>query len=200
MTGFEDVFKAKMNEEARCPICALVEDREFTVLSHLQYEVTHDRDVRSAIVNEGGFCVYHFRQFRKLANSETNARLLTDLVSEYLRRGERIPIHCRVCIALDAYEQSLCEATAHFLESEAGRSVFDEGAGLCLNHQGNVSSAFGDPTLRRWLNESQNHRMQQDLPALEAMMNHSYFDSTRSQRSAIPRCVERFVGRKALGL
>ena len=48
--------------------------------------------------------------------------------------------------------------------------------------------------------ELSSHPNEEGYSGLQQMVERSYYDTTRDQRSTIPSLVEKFVGRKALGL
>jgi len=200
MTGYEQQILKKMQEEQRCPVCALLEDLEFVILCHLQYDVSNNEDVRTAIVTAGGFCEFHFRRFRKLANSRTNALLLMALIRQYCEHDDDFQAHCRVCERITFDEVRLLEALDSLLPRNDFRTVYEQGPGLCLCHMQKAQRATGSVEYRSWLGQCQITQMTNILPLLQQMVDRSYFDTTRDQRITIPYSVEKFVGRKALGL
>jgi len=199
-TGYKEDIRKRMTEDGGCPLCELVRDREFETLAHLQYVVTGDEGIRGAIASEGGFCDFHFRQFRKIANSETNALLLIALVDEYCRRHGTLTVKCRVCAELESCESELLEEMCNLLIEESFRGPYIQSSGLCIQHLHSVQDCPITPDMKLWLNETQIQQLRRNIPALTAMSTRSYFDTTYSQRRAISRVAEKFAGRKALGL
>jgi len=199
-TEYEEEVLRRLREEQRCPLCAMVREREFDILSHLQYQVTHDEALRNTIAEEGGFCDFHFRQFRKLANAETNSLLLITMVQAYSSQGNSVQATCRLCSELALYESSILEATVGLMAEESARAAYADSSGLCLIHMHAVEQRLDDPHVRLWLRAMQSQQMKRNLPSLVAMSTRSFFDTTQSQRSSILCIVEKFVGRKALGL
>jgi len=197
---YDDLLHRTVQSEARCPLCVLMEDREFEVISQLQYTVTRDEAVRRSIAHEGGFCDFHFRQFRKIANSETNAILLITMVNEYVRHRWATNITCRICADIARLEKGLLDDLARLLHLVAFRHLFAESGGVCLGHLSSLQERCKSDELAMWLGETQIRQMERLMPDLVAMRTLSYFDATHSQRSCIVRVVEKYVGRKALGL
>jgi len=195
----EDQILKKMEEERRCPVCGLLEDQEFDILSHLQYDVTCKEDVRTAIAKAGGFCDFHFRRFRKLANSQTNAVLLLALIREYCERDGGITIRCRVCNELAVSEARLLEAVDTLLRRSDFRVIYEQMPGLCVNHMKEVQRTLTSAVGRSWLQSCQITQMKRAIPDLQNMVERSYFDTTHDQRIVIPGSIEKFVGRKSLG-
>jgi hypothetical protein len=200
MTEYEQEIRKRLTEDARCPLCAALQDREFDILAHLQYVVTLDPAIRHAVAAEGGFCDFHFRQFRKLANAQTNALLLITLVHEYCRRGSALPLRCRLCAELASYENNLLEEMARLLGDNSVRDLYEQSSGLCVSHMHSFGQRSQNPDIKSLVNNIQILQMQRDLPALTAMSERSFFETNQSQRSSIARVVEKLVGRKALGL
>jgi len=197
---YEDLLQRTLQSEARCPLCFIMEDREFGIISQLQYTVTQDDDVRRNIAHEGGFCAFHFRQFRKIANTETNALLLITMVNEYVRQRSAANATCRICTDVARLERALLEDLARLLHHVTFRQSFAESGGVCLGHMSYLQERCKSDELAVWLGETQIRQMERLMPDLIAMSTHSFFGATHSQRSCIVRLVEKYVGRKALGL
>lgn len=200
MTEFEGSIHKKIEESMRCPLCSLVDGEEFNMLSRLQYDVSHDPAVREAIAREGGFCEFHFRQFRKIANAKTNALLLIALVERYSQRDNHLTVHCRLCAHLDDYEGHLIEAVISLLKESPFRADYENHTGLCLDHLSAVRPLIADEELQRWLDELSRIQMQRETASLEQMATKSYYDTSRLARGSVARIVEKFVGRRALSL
>jgi hypothetical protein len=197
---FEEAILKKIKEEARCAICGLLEDEEFDLLSKLQYRVTNEESVRAEIARENGFCDFHFRKFRKISRAQTNALLLLKLVDHYLQTQRASTIKCRLCVALDKIEQQLSTAMVSLLKNENSRKAFEESFGMCLSHTEIAKKHLRSNKTKQWLMSVQRRHVQQDIPALETLSHASYYDTKGEERAAIPRMIERFVGRRALGL
>ena len=207
MTAFEKLILSKMRKESRCPVCVLVQEKEFSLLSHLQYRVSQHKRVRKSIAAENGFCDFHFRQFRKIANNRTNAALLLSFIEEYRKGVQRYPrngfpkhVHCRLCNALDAYDKKLEIVMATILRNAMYRKLYVKSSGLCLLHERSVERSLRSIEAKRWLKETQLHQLISKIPMLEHVVAKSYYDTTAEERGTIPSLVEKFVGRKAIGL
>jgi len=199
-TEYESEIRKQMVEERRCPVCVIVQNKEFDILSQLQYDVTQDASLRKAIARERGFCDFHFRQFKRIANSETNALLLLALVVEHCSRD--LPGHrnCRICEELVPYEERILTELVALFASDSFREFYWRCSGLCLLHMRNVQDQMALPDVNSWLNEVQRQQLQRDVPALLEMSTRSFFATTHSQRGSIACMVEKFVGRKSIGL
>jgi hypothetical protein len=200
MTEFEEKILKKIEESMRCPLCSLVDGEEFNMLSHLQYDVSQDPEVREAVAREGGFCEFHFRQFRKIANARTNALLLIALVEQFSKRDNHLTLNCRLCAHLDDYEAHLIEAVISLLKETSFRENYEMHTGLCLEHLSAVRPLMVDDDLQRWLNDVCRIQMQRETASLEQMATKSYYDTSRLVRGSVSRTVEKFVGRRALSL
>jgi hypothetical protein len=207
MTEFKKLLLSKTRTESRCPICVLVQEEEFSLLSRLQYDVSRNKRVRTSIARNRGFCDFHFRQFRKIANNRTNAILLLSLI-ETCQKGGQLSrrngtpkhVHCRLCNTLEAYEKRLEKNMALILSVESHRESYFESGGLCFLHEESVERMLRSSSVKRWLKETQLQQLLRRIPMLEHVAAKSYYDTSAEERAAIPSIVEKFVGRKAIGL
>ena len=207
MTAFEKLILSKMRKESRCPVCVLVQEKEFSLLSHLQYSVSQHKRVRKSIAAENGFCDFHFRQFRKIANNRTNAALLLSFIEEYRKGVQRSSrngfpkhVHCRLCDALEGYDKKLEIIMGKLLQNESRRKLYAKSSGLCLHHELAVERSLHSMEAKQWLKETQLQQLLSRIPMLEHVVTKSYYDTSAEERGTIPSIVEKFVGRKAIGL
>jgi hypothetical protein len=198
-TEYNKALCERLESENRCPVCTLVRDQEFELLRHLQYQITHDATVRTSVAAEGGFCPLHFRRFRKIATAQTTALLMIELVNEYRKNGHRHRLSCRICHELDSYERGLIQELTRLLHEPSFIALYEKRTGLCLTHAETVSKSLPEQVVK-FLYEHQRKELERALPDLEAMGTLPYYDTTRSQRSSIPRTVEKFAGREAFGI
>lgn len=198
-TEYEQQLRERLKNENRCPVCTLVRDLEFELLRHLQYQVTHNVEVRKSVAAEGSFCPLHFRRFRKLANAQTTALLMIELVQLYRKNGRNHQLSCRICRELDTYESALVQELARLLNEPAFCSLYKERTGLCFAHTETLSKNVSDE-ICKFLFDHQMKELARSLPDLEAMSKLQYYDTTTSQRSSVARTVEKFAGRKAFGI
>ncbi|HTR82457.1 MAG TPA: hypothetical protein VMM58_12575 [Bacteroidota bacterium] len=200
MTASRRLLLAKMKDEKRCPLCALVQEEEFSLLSKLQYNVSQSERVRRGIPYGGGFCDFHFRQFRKIANNRTNAVLLLSFIG-YVEQHKSPPsIRCRLCATLSSYEKQMVLAMVDILKDQGQRDLYSKSAGLCFPHAETVLRLLKPLPLKRWLKGMQKQQLLREIPALESLASKSYYNTSGEERGAIPRVSEKFVGRKAIGL
>ncbi len=195
----EDIRKA-MSERARCPVCALLDDREFDIIARLQHDITRNPEIRQAVAEEGGFCVPHFRQFGKIANAQTRALLFDTMIKGYSVRSAAPLPRCRICAGLAPYEEDLLGEMVRLLGCESFRQEYARRSGLCLPHMQEIQPRLGSSELREWLADVQIEQMRRDLPAINAISTRSYYDTTRPQRESVARQTEKFAGRNALGV
>ncbi len=189
-----------MDESGRCPVCHLIDNAEFDMLSHVQYDVTHNTNVREAIVNEGGFCEFHFRQFRKIANARSNGLLMIAMVERYSRPENALKLRCRFCAYLDRLEQHLLDAMLLLLKDITFRENYRRHTGLCLGHLDVVIRQIDQFEMKEWLTSTQWEQMKKEIPYLEQMATQSYYDTSNVARGSLVRTVEKFVGRRTLSM
>ena len=207
MTAFEKLLLSKIRKESRCPVCVLVQEKEFSLLSRLQYDVSQIERVRKSIAGENGFCDFHFRQFRKIANNRTNAVLLLSFIEIYRKDEQRsrrngFPkhVHCRLCKALEAYDKKCEIIMAKILNNESYHKLYGKSSGLCLLHERTVERSLRSSEAKQWLKETQLQQLLRTIPMLEHVASKSYYDTSAEERGTIPSIVEKFVGRKSIGL
>jgi len=200
MTEFEQAIHRKIETFASCPICALLDDYEFEMLSHLQYDITIDAQSRKTVASEMGFCEFHFRQFRKIANSKTNALLLLDLIEQYSQTEKRLEIRCRFCNALRIQEESLLDTISTMLSQGSFRQIYSKSSGVCLPHMDVILQRVCSNDLKTWLANIQGEQMRREITALTEMARLSYYDLSKHTRGSVPRMVQKLVGRRALSL
>ena len=196
MTEYEQKISRKMEQSLYCPVCSLVDDEEFEMLSMLQYDVTRQPDTREAVVNEGGFCEYHFRQFHKIATSKTNALLLRAMVEHFARPETQFVVNCRFCNHLDEYEGQLVKAIIHMLAENSFQVFYAEHRGMCKRHLRSAEAMVSDEATRGWLEEVHRSQMLREIPFLEQLATKSYYDTSRLERGSVSRSIEKFVGRR----
>jgi hypothetical protein len=185
----------------RCPICSAADDLEFDQLSKLQYEVTVDAKLRQQIASNGGFCTLHFRRFRKLADSQTNALMLQTLYEEWQRdKNLQFGSRCIVCKENEMHEKNLLTSFASSLYDENFYERFQASAGLCFEHQQEVSQLLQEPSKAVQLGQLHEEQLEKLMHTVEKMINAGYFETRDLERRSIPCVIEKFVGRKALGL
>ena len=128
----------------RCPICSALEDLEFSQLCKLQYDVTHDPVVRNKLAFDGGFCAFHFRRFRKLSNSQTNALMLQALVEKWLLdKGLESGAQCLVCRENGEHEEQLLTSFTILLSDTTFIERFRFASGLCFGQTNDFSIGAG---------------------------------------------------------
>lgn len=122
------------------PLCNAIIDYEFDLLSKLQYEIHNDENIRKEVTEEGGFCDFHFRQFKKVAGGFTNIVLLKSLIENNNFVNDNFKINCRLCKQVDNYENLLITAQYELLGEESFRKNFYDTSGLCFEHFNKVIS------------------------------------------------------------
>jgi hypothetical protein len=197
---YDERILQKLAQVNHCPLCSLLDNEEFQTLSRLQYEITHDTVIRDGIAAEGGFCEFHFRQFRKIASSKTNALLLLSLVRHYLASGCVQDVHCRLCDHLDGCRQKLVEDFVQLLSRQSFVQQYEQSPGLCKGHLAMVIESLSSPDGRKLLLDLHRNQTERELRLLDEMASRSYYETSREARGSILRTVEKFVGRRALSL
>jgi hypothetical protein len=190
----------RLVKEISCPLCSMVMDYEFNLLARTQYQVTNDDSVRNEISLEGGFCDFHFRQFKKIASGKTNIILLKSIIENGLYKKNQFEIDCRICKTVNEYENELIKNFLNFLSEQENRNQFEKTNGICSVHLKELCKLTDDET-SNWLLSTyvlQIDRMQEDF---ENMNNFkSYYEIDREKRKLINVLIEKLAGRRTQGL
>ncbi len=190
-----------LNSKAGCPVCNAIIDYEFDLLSKLQYEIHNNESVRKEVAEEGGFCDFHFRQFKKVAGGFTNIALLKSLIESSSYADNNFRINCRLCKQVDSFENSLITAQYELLKDESFKKKFCDTIGLCFEHFDQVILICNDENLKIWLKEihiNQIKRMREDFDFMLTFK--SFYEIDREKRALINTMIEKFAGRKTHAL
>jgi hypothetical protein len=183
-----------------CVDCHMVLDYEFDVLAKLQFDIYTDETMRKEVADEGGFCAYHFRQFKKIANGLTNILLLKTMLECDKYKKENYNIECRVCRRVNNYEDLLMTAQYELLKETTFRSKFNDSTGLCFEHFSRIISLCNNEcaTALRKIHIEQIERLQPVFAEMSALR--SFYDIDREKRALINIMIEKFAGRKTHAL
>jgi hypothetical protein len=194
-------------KENGCPLCSMVMDFEFDFLAKLQHKVANEENIRREISSEGGFCDFHFRQFKKIASGKTNILLLNTIIEEkiyskdFSDKKDNYRIECRICNSVNEYEKECVKNFTDILQQEENRNKYKATNGICSVHLKQADKIIADENIKLWLNntyKTQIERMQGDF---EEMSSHkSFYEIDREKRKLINVLIEKLAGRKTRGL
>ena len=190
-----------LNSKAGCPVCNAIIDYEFDLLSKLQYEIHNNESVRKEVAEEGGFCDFHFRQFKKVAGGFTNIALLKSLIESSSYADNNFRINCRLCKQVDSFENSLITVQYELLKDESFKKKFCDTIGLCFEHFNQVILICDNEDIKNWLKEihvEQIKRMREDFDFMLTFK--SFYEIDREKRALINTMIEKFAGRKTHAL
>ncbi|HEX2869390.1 MAG TPA: DUF6062 family protein [Ignavibacteriales bacterium] len=191
----------KMEQEQICSLCSLLTEYEFDFLSRLQYEIANNREIRSEIASEGGFCGFHYRQFKKIASGRTNALLLKTIMEESAFDSEEFKINCRICQANDKLEDELVGKELELLQDNAFMERFSLSTGLCFEHLHEILRRQTDSEKKKWLIKTNQMQINRIFPDIESILNaKSFYEVPREKRHLISVMVLKLSGRRTLGL
>lgn len=190
-----------LNSKAGCPVCNAIIDYEFDLLSKLQYEIYNNESVRKEVAEEGGFCDFHFRQFKKVAGGFTNIVLLKSLIESGNYADNNFRINCRLCKQIDSFEKSLITAQYELLGDESFRKKFYDTTGLCFEHFNQVIFICADEDIKNWLKKTHIEQIKKMQSDFEYMLQFkSFYEIDREKRKLINTMIEKFAGRKTHAL
>ncbi|MFZ0456463.1 MAG: hypothetical protein WCE54_19545 [Ignavibacteriaceae bacterium] len=193
----EEELLERIQTEQGCPICSAILDFEFNQISHVQYDVTYIEEIRKQVAREGGFCDFHFRQFKKIANGKTNILLLKSVVEESAYKKNNFIAECRICVNVNKYEENLIKVFVNLILRKEIRSTFENTNGICFVHLRQVNNLLEDEIIKKWLNEihvQQIERMQSDFENMSQFK--SFYEIERKKRRLINILIEKLAGRK----
>ena len=199
--NIEKELVRRISVENGCPICAMIMDYEFNFISKVQYSVSKDKNVREEIALEGGFCDFHFRQFKKIANGKTNILLLKSIIEVGSYKNNNYSVKCRICKVVDAYEAEIVKSFPSLFNDQAFRLKFENGIGICFDHLNMIKTLIEDKTILEWLfvtHIKQIERLYQDFDDMSKIK--SFYEIDRSKRKLINVLIEKLAGRKTRSL
>ena len=89
---------------------------------------------------------------------------------------------------------------AKILNNESYHKLYGKSSGLCLLHERTVERSLRSSEAKQWLREHSCNKLLRTIPMLEHVASKSYYDTSAEERGTIPSIVEKFVGRKSIGL
>ncbi len=184
-----------------CPVCSILMDFEFKFISKIQYSITKDKTYREEIAAEGGFCDFHFRQFKKIANGKTNISLLKTIIESGSYKNKNFVIDCRICKEVDNYEEEAIQSFLVFLNDNDAKSKFEKSNGICFDHLRMLTKLIPDLETLEWFYNThfnQISSLQSDFDAMNKIK--SYYEIDRDKRKLINILIEKLAGRKTRSL
>ena len=190
-----------LNSKSGCPVCNAIIDYEFDLLSKLQYQIHNDEEVKYKVAEQGGFCDFHFRQFKKVAGGFTNIVLLKSLIESSSYKNGNFKIECRLCNQIDLFESSLIATQIELLKEDSFKQKFIDTTGLCFEHFKLVISASDNEDLEKWLKDIHIMQIERMLEDFDYMLTFkSFYEIDREKRALINTMIEKFAGRKTHAL
>src|SRR3989304_7102536 len=164
--NINDELIEKISNNKGCPLCSSIMDFEFDQFCQLPYEITHNEEIRKQITMEGGFCDFHFRQFKKIASGKTNILLLKAIVQSDVYKQEEFSIKCRICESINEYEEKLLRTFMEYLFDNKSRMKFRMSNGICFVHLSFLNKFNDVNEILEWLHKvhvEQIKKMQTDF-------------------------------------
>jgi hypothetical protein len=206
-----------------CPVCFVLRDREFYVLSQFQYDVAHHSEIRDAFRFEGTLCNHHAWFMEALATPVTNGSLFHALIVETVSRlgegsatvrdivnhrpqrkviarlleGKR---HCIACEDQTAMESHLIREMIRLLQDSSFRTTYRASWGLCRPHLLSVLARIEEPSLKAFVLQTyraQLTRQAHELEELERQIAAKVRHLGELGRAHV-RAIERWVGMPGL--
>ena len=188
----------KLMNDLGCPLCSLITDFEFKQIAQLQYQITYDDKLREILSDNGGFCDFHFRQFKKIANGKTNIIFLKSIIEARAYKRNNFSIDCHICEKVQLYETELIDAFIKLLSGESSRKFFEKKNGICFPHFRIITEKPETNSIKEWLGRvhiMQIERMQEDFNRMSSFK--SFYEIDHEKRRLIYVLIEKLAGRKA---
>lgn len=190
----------KMENESGCPVCSLLMSYEFDLLASMQYDITNNDSLRKQIAMEGGFCDFHFRQFKKIANYKTNILLLKAIVDAGMHKNVNVNIDCRLCNAVNQFENELVHHSSELFSDIDFQDRFKKSNGLCIIHLKEILVNINEEGQKNMILKIHHEQIDRFKPLLEMMSSaRSYFDIDINNRELVNVLIQKFAGRKTAG-
>lgn len=184
-----------------CPVCSLLMDFEFNLISKIQYSITKDKTVRGEIAAEGGFCDFHFRQFKKIANGKTNVQLLKSIIESGVFKKKDFVINCGICKEVNGYEKGIIETFSGFIRNNHAKLKFEKSHGICFDHLKMLAGLISDSESLEWLYKTHTNQIESLQVDFESMSNiKSFYEIDKNKRRLINILIEKLAGRKTRSL
>lgn len=200
-TEFKKLIFDKIESEPGCPLCSLLMDYEFNLLANIHYEVTRNESIRKQIASEGGFCDFHFRQFKKIANYKTSITLLKSLIDSEIHKNINTNINCHLCNEIKLFENELILFTTDlFNDFDFLHDKFKNSNGFCIIHLKSILQNIKDQNLIDTLTQFHHEQIERFKPIIELMnSSKSYLEISMSNRGLVNVLIQKFAGRKTGG-
>ena len=190
----------KIKDESGCPLCALVMDHEFSLLADIQYDIVRYESLRKEVAAEGGFCDYHFRQFKKISNYKTSIPLLKAIIESGIHKDIYANINCRLCKEINQFEDELIKQTSSLFYDFNFQEIYKKSNGICVIHLKGIIKNIQNEKLRTAIEQFHNEQIDRFKPMLETMSaTESYLDIPFSNRELVNILIQKFAGRKTAG-
>lgn len=196
-TDFKKEIINKTKNKINCAICSIITDYEFNLLAKIQYDITYDDTFRKQIASEGGFCDFHFSQFKKIANAKTNMLLLLSIIESEVYMNIDFENQCRLCKSIELFEKNLIKYVIELFYDIEYQNIFEKSYGLCCVHIKTVLKEIKEDELKNWIikiHREQIYSLKSDLHLMSSVK--SYFEISADKRKLISFLIGKFAGRK----
>lgn len=201
MNNIKQEILYTLENEQGCSLCSLILDFEFQLLSKLQLDISNDETFRNNIARKGGFCDFHFRQFKKITNGKTRIVFLKAILEQEAYKKEGFMVECILCKKIENFEKELIEYLVRILTEEQTLKIFEVSNGICFEHLQKVENLVDNEPFKKYLREiniKQLNRLKEDFEYMSKI--DSYYEIDHSKRNLINALIQKLSGRKSGGL
>ena len=195
-------------KNGKCPICEFAEYRINEAYDRFLYDGVNSPHLRYKIEKANGFCSFHAHKLREFNDQLTHAVLYHDFMHNVIenignkRNKIRYDKHdgCFFCENARNNENDYVNAFAEFFENEKFKSLYINGAALCVPHltairnlrfKGKIADEITKITLEKY------KRLNENLSEIKRKNDYRYTNEewTREEKTAWSRAVDIFNGK-----
>ncbi len=168
-------------KEKVCPLCLLIQKREYKYIDTLFYELVNDPGVREKLRKSYGFCTKHAQLVKKMGKPLGMAIIYQDICSsavERMEKGQVLSIsgeECCICKVVDEVQEQYIHTFLRNFLNKKFQARYKQSFGLCMPHFLVVYSRLSEREEKNTFKEYQLHALREYLPELEEFIRkHDY--------------------------
>ncbi len=168
-------------KEKVCPLCLVIQKREYKYVDTLFYELVNDPGVREKLRKSYGFCTKHAQLVKKRGEPLGIAIIYQDICSTLVERmGKRQVLFtpgekCCVCKVVDEVQEQYIHTFLRNFSQKGFQRRYEQSFGLCMPHFLVVYSRFSKQEEKNIFKQYQLHALREYLPELEEFIRkHDY--------------------------
>lgn len=190
----------ELPDKKECLICEMAAHYEFSLLAKLQVKLGQPEEPQvESLIQNGGFCNYHFHQLLRMSNPQHLAGFLGKLVKNYIEYRIKLPglwkAECLICGDIDKTEKNYLDEFAElYSHNDAFRQTFLEKGYVCFPHLEKIFHTGLDLEEKRQLLRRQKENLIHLADQLSRLENTTYYQAEKEEKQAPSRLIKLMVG------